>query len=195
MSHRYGEGALESWCSRIFTAANVGDNGVAAKNRELRKQQRPRLPFITWFVRLRLPPAGSWTGQNHYSNRLNGMGRQHQPELRCQTVTTNAINRQQRFRSQWIGQYVNQCGEAGATTKPQHQLRSTGDYCSVANRWATMRVTRHDESDLRCESPSHHPIGDDDLSTRDIKSDHQEIEVASTSMGRPRSPYLACALS
>ncbi|WP_235034468.1 hypothetical protein, partial [Roseiconus lacunae] len=38
-------------------------------------------------------------------------------------------------------------------------------------------------------------LDDDDLSTRDIKSNHQEMEVASTSMGRPRSPYLACALS
>ncbi|MCD0458751.1 hypothetical protein, partial [Roseiconus lacunae] len=54
--------------------ANVGDNGVAAKHHELRKQQRPRLPFITWFVRLRLPPAGSWTGQNHCSNRCVVMG-------------------------------------------------------------------------------------------------------------------------
>ncbi|MDM4019629.1 hypothetical protein, partial [Roseiconus lacunae] len=36
---------------------NVGDNGVAAKDRERRSQLRPQLPFITWFVGLRLPPA------------------------------------------------------------------------------------------------------------------------------------------
>ncbi|MDM4019570.1 hypothetical protein, partial [Roseiconus lacunae] len=53
---------------------NVGDNGVAAKHRERRNQLRPRLPFITWFVRLRLPPAGSWTDLNHCSNRCVVMG-------------------------------------------------------------------------------------------------------------------------
>ncbi|WP_203547001.1 hypothetical protein, partial [Roseiconus lacunae] len=48
---------------------------------------------------------------------------------------------------------------------------------------ATTRVFRHDERDLHCESPSHDPIGEDDLSNRDIKSDHQETEVASRSDG------------
>ncbi|MDM4019640.1 hypothetical protein, partial [Roseiconus lacunae] len=46
-------------------------------------------------------------------------------------------------------------------------------------QWATTRVFRHDERDLHCESPSHHPVGEDDLSNRDIKSDQQETEVAS----------------
>ncbi|WP_203546996.1 hypothetical protein, partial [Roseiconus lacunae] len=49
--------------------------------------------------------------------------------------------------------------------------------------WATTRVFRHDERDLHCESPSHHPVGEDDLSNRDIKSDHQETEVASSCGG------------
>ncbi len=78
---------------------------------------------------------------------------------------------------------VSDCWMLETFTKPQHQLRSTGDYCSVVNRWAATRVIRQIENDLRCESPRHHPIGDDDLSTRDIKSDHQETEVASTNNG------------
>ncbi|WP_203546991.1 hypothetical protein, partial [Roseiconus lacunae] len=41
----------------------------------------------------------------------------------------------------------------------------------------------HDGCDSRCKSPSYHPIRDDDLSNRDIKSDHQETEVASRSNG------------
>ncbi|WP_203546984.1 hypothetical protein, partial [Roseiconus lacunae] len=96
---------------------------------------------------------------------------------------TIAINKRQRFRRHWMGRYMSLCDGTGATAKPQHQVRSTGDYCSVANRWATTRVIRHDESNLRCKSPSHHPIGEEDLSNRDIKSDQQETEVASRSDG------------
>ncbi|WP_235034426.1 hypothetical protein, partial [Roseiconus lacunae] len=51
------------------STTNVGDNGVAAKHPEHRKQQRPRLPFITWFVDLRLPPVWSWTVLIYCSDR------------------------------------------------------------------------------------------------------------------------------